>query len=680
MKWFTNLRIATKLIAGFMLIAFMTAAMGVFTLINIKSLDNSSKHLYENMMVPSESAAMISINFQRILVYLRQGLLMEDTAGMQAEFDKISALSNEITTYAADFEASIEATEEMQQLLEELNSARAVFIPLMNQAMEMALSGQKAEAIALLSDTGEAGIAADVEREVIDRILTAQIQNGATASVNNTAQANSVVTITLIVMGFVLVFSIAIGLVFAKMVSKPIKAVANCAKALAAGDLDAPLNVKSQDETGQLANTINQDVRLAFKTIEHSRIVSEKQAEYQSVEVSKLLVNLQQLARGDLNCDLAVEEADEDTKGLYLLFNDIADNFGGAVSTIKGYIKEISETLAEISRGNLSVAITSDYKGDFVELKRSINNIVVALNATLSEINNAANQVSTGTQQVSEGSQTISQGATEQASSIEELSATIAEIASQTKQNAMNANNANELANSAKKGAIDGNVQMKALQKAMEEINESSENISKIIKVIDDIAFQTNILALNAAVEAARAGVHGKGFAVVAEEVRNLAAKSANAASETTALIEGSIKKVEAGTKIANETAGALGNIVEGVEKAAELVGDIAVASNEQATGITQVNNGIDQLSQVVQTNSATAEEAAAASEELSSQANLLMHMVSEFKLQNQSEENIKLVDNASESGRKSSDKSKANKSKGGTPRIALNDVEFGKY
>ena len=159
-----------------------------------------------------------------------------------------------------------------------------------------------------------------------------------------------------------------------------------------------------------------------------------------------------------------------------------------------------------------------------------------------------------------------------------------------------------------------------------------------------------------------------------------MAAKSANAASDTTALIEGSIKKVEAGTKIANETAGALGNIVEGVEKAAELVGDIAVASNEQATGITQVNNGIDQLSKVVQTNSATAEEEAAASEELSSQANLLMHMVSEFKLQNQSEENIKLVDNASESGRKSSDKSKANKSKGGTPRIALNDVEFGKY
>jgi methyl-accepting chemotaxis protein len=340
------------------------------------------------------------------------------------------------------------------------------------------------------------------------------------------------------------------------------------------------------------------------------------------IPMGKTVQMIQEMEKGHLNSRLQMNQQDE---------------IGLMASTMDAFSEslqhEVVGSLQKMADGDLTFEVTP--KDEYDEVRNALKKTGEDLHAIMVQIDIAADQVASGAAQVTDASQSLSQGATEQATSLEEISSSMIQMASQTRTNAENANEANQLTSEAKKGVEKGNQQMQDMVAAMGEINDASQNISRIIKVIDEIAFQTNLLALNAAVEAARAGKHGKGFAVVAEEVRSLAGRSAKAAKETAELIEGSVGKAINGSEIANQTAESLDEIAKGIIQASNLINEIAIASNEQAEGISQVNKGLNQIDLVTQQNTAQAEESAAAAEELSAQAAQLQEMLDRFTLKN---------------------------------------------
>ncbi|ADQ05057.1 methyl-accepting chemotaxis sensory transducer [Caldicellulosiruptor owensensis OL] len=304
-------------------------------------------------------------------------------------------------------------------------------------------------------------------------------------------------------------------------------------------------------------------------------------------------------------------------------------------SAISRPLSDMVIAAQKIAEGDLTIDVKADSKDEIGLLAGAFSKMIDSLSQLIFSVKSSAEQVALGAKQLADASQSLAQGATEQASTIEELNASVEEVSAQTKQNSKNVEEATNFANQIKDEAKVGMQQMEDMMKAMEEINMASSNISKIIKTIDEIAFQTNILALNAAVEAARAGSYGKGFAVVAEEVRNLATRSANAAKETSSLIESTIKKIEVGDSIAKQTYSSLDRITKNIDKMAMIMNDIMYSSKEQSEAIAQITEGINQVANVVQSNSANSQETAAASEELFSQADVLKALVEKFKTKN---------------------------------------------
>lgn len=399
-------------------------------------------------------------------------------------------------------------------------------------------------------------------------------------------------------------------------------------------DLIKPLNEETRELRQQ---TIDKSVLLTNRAaifILALVILSVAASAVIAIRVTHLIVKpikevetaMERVAQGKMQQNFTYESHDE----IGMLIKHVEES----CAVLEASMSDLTRLLTEMAKGNFDIrAKESLYKGDLQPMLLAIRKMNRSLSATLSKINTASDEVASSAEQVSSGSQALSQGATEQASAVEELAATINDISIQVQHTADNAREASAKVTEAQTELMFSNDHMREMITAMQEIEQKSGDIGKIIKTIEDIAFQTNILALNAAVEAARAGEAGKGFAVVADEVRNLASKSAEAASNTTKLIEGTIQAVNNGTQIAGQTAEALRVNVESTKQVVDYVDKISGAAIEQADAINQVTQGVDQISSIVQTNSATAEESAAASQELAGQSQLLKTLVSEFIL-----------------------------------------------
>ncbi|MDR3011628.1 MAG: methyl-accepting chemotaxis protein [Chitinispirillales bacterium] len=597
-----NVKISVKLIVGFVAVAAISVVVGVIGINSAAKMDQAVTRLYDGGLGGVSAASDIELAIMHIARSYRNMVIFNDHASLNTHqktiddaIKQVGELSEKLSNMAtrdetrallkggdAHFKMYAEKGDRVVDFMRRVN----VEIP---DSLLIMLRDLRAD-----EDILE-GAAIEIAK-AFDEVAS-DINDG-----THTAYAN-MRNMLLVIIFCGLILGILIGFFLSQSISKPLAKAAMMIDDLKNGHLNTRLRMTREDEIGIMAKTMD-----TFAN------------ELQNVVVK----TMKQISNGDLSANITPHDNQD----------EVIPALIETISALRGLIIDDGGKALQSAAGkDLTARVQREYRGEYAKMKDNINLLVSNLDDAIHQVDEAVAQVSSASTEISSGAQSLAEGANEQASSLEEISSSLEEMSSMTKQNADNSTQAKILVTETSASIGDANEAMARMGEAIKQIKTASDNTAKIIKTIDDIAFQTNLLALNAAVEAARAGEAGKGFAVVAEEVRNLAMRSAEAAKNTTDIIEDSVKNADSGVKITEDVANALEKAVERSTKVQDLIAEIAAASNEQAQGVEQINTAVAQMNQVTQQNAANSEESASAAEELSSQAAELTNMVRSFTI-----------------------------------------------
>ncbi len=589
-----KLNIRNKLLLAFAAVLVLTGIVGVFGILSANSIKSDTDGLYQNDLQGIIVANDLEKNIVSIDAAVSNAII--DQAGSTEFSQRVQQESDARATIDADMKVlNQDASSQDQAYLAQIDAHATDYANVVEGALQLAQTDQDNQAVELLA-TAEAD--ASVIQENAAQLVQAK-ETQADLSYQEAGQTYGQARMEILgVLAAAILLGLGIAFFLSRSLSNGARVVAATARQISQTDLPSLAGAMQAMSQGDLTQSFS--LQAEALTYHSSDEIGDL-----ALAFNAMIAKLQETgsAYGQMNADLREVVAD---------------------------IVNVSEKMAE---GDLKVEPNGDYKGEFSRIRTALSAAIEGLNNTLQQVDSVVTQVGQATEQVQASSQDLAANAQEQSASVEEVASNLEESDSQVKASAENASFANQLASQTSTLASVGLEKMKTMTTAMDSISRSSQEIAKIIKVIDEIAFQTNLLALNAAVEAARAGQHGRGFAVVAQEVRNLAERSAKAAHSTAELIEDSNRRVQEGVSISAETSTSLGEIVQNVVKVKDLVAEIAAASEEQSKALGQINIAMSQVSQGTQSNSSQSEELASTADELGGLADRLREEVARFQL-----------------------------------------------